>query len=166
MYHLQHKASNMLLTIASDKDIRPEEDISHSQETCKTIRTSLYANPVYESMIKSMGLDPVVAPLNSSISTELKLWKVANGNINCVKTLRLFPSTDSEYISSMCVDEENDLLILGTVSGKVLVIRGDLNRMKTCKVVSLTSSPHAPITNIHVLPSDVSMTINVHTPLS
>ena len=146
----------MLLTIASGQDLRKEEDISHSQETCKAIRASLYANPTYEKMVKSMGLDPVIAPLNSSISTELKLWTVTNGKLNCIKTLHLFPSTDPEYISSMCVDEENELLVLGTVSGQVFVIRGDLSRMKNCKAVSLTSSPHSPITNLHILPSDVS----------
>ena len=147
----------MLITIASNQDLRSEEDISHSQETCKTIRTSLYANPTYEKMIKSMGLDPVVVPLNSSISTELKLWTVAKGKLNCVKTLQLFPSTDPEYISSMCVDEESELIIIGTVSGKVFAIRGDLGRMKNCKAISLTSSPYSAITNLHILPSDVSV---------
>lgn len=102
-----------------------------------------------------MGLDPVVSPLNSSISTELKLWKVEGGKMDCVKTLPLFPSSSPDYITSLCVNEESDLLVLGTESGNVYAVHGNLTRMKQPKIISLTSSLQLPVTNLHIIPAEV-----------
>lgn len=135
--------------------MRSEDHIGFSQDACKIIRGSLYANPTYEHMVKSMGLDPVVSPLNSSISTELKLWKVEGGKMDCVKTLPLFPSSSPDYITSLCVNEESDLLVLGTESGNVYAVHGNLTRMKQPKIISLTSSLQLPVTNLHIIPAEV-----------
>lgn len=133
--------------------MRKEEDIIHSQEICKTVRASLYANPTYDWMVKDLGLSPVVSPLDSSSPIEMKLWRMKTKETEAPECIRTFSLP--ETVTCVCANEDNEILVLGCKSGTIYYIQGDLSRSRRCNPIRFSHSFDSPITGVHIIYSEV-----------
>ena len=115
------------MTIASTEDKRSKEEIERSTQVACQFRKSLYANPKYENMMKNLGLQPEIETFDTELAHEVKLWKMTSiddeGKPKCVRTFNVFNSFTSESISTISVNEDNELLVLGCNSGSVYYIK-------------------------------------------
>ena len=115
------------MTIASAEDKRSKEEIEKSRQVACQFRKSLYANPRYESMMKNLGLLPEIATFESELAHEVKLWKLTSlddeGKPKCVRTFNVFNSFTSDVISTILVNEDHELLVIGCQSGSVYYIK-------------------------------------------
>ena len=67
------------------------------------IRSSLYANPTYDWMVKDLGLSPAVSPAGELSATEMKLWRMSstteNGIPEPIRTFQLFSTPSNEIVT-------------------------------------------------------------------
>lgn len=116
----------MLLTVASSTDCRPKDLIDQSWAIANQYRQSLYANPKYDWMMKDLGLLPTVTLSESPVVNEMKVWRIGsvdeNDNPVCAHSFQFFTSS-SEVVSSLAVNEENEIIALGCDSGNIYLMR-------------------------------------------
>lgn len=116
----------MLLTVASSTDCRSKEAIEQSWSIANQYRQSLYANPKYDWMMKDLGLLPTVTLSESPVVNEMKVWRIGsadeNGNPVCAHSFQFFTSS-SEVLSSLAVNEENEIIALGCESGNIYLMK-------------------------------------------
>ena len=115
------------MTISSDIDNRAEAEIAHSREVANHYRASLAANSHYDWILKDLCLANTVSSPEGSIRNEVKLWKMntldESDNPVCLRTFSFFPSSSTEIITSLAVDEDNDMLCVGCRSGLLFYLQ-------------------------------------------
>ena len=122
------------------------------------IRSSLYANPTYDWMVKDLGLSPAVSPAGELSATEMKLWRMSstteNGIPEPIRTFQLFSTPSNEIVTCISVNEENDLVVLGCKSGSIYYIQENLLVRRHCSPVRFSTSLDGPVTGLHLLLGD------------
>lgn len=125
---------------------------------CNKIRSSLYANPTYDWMVKDLGLSSSVSPAGELSSTEMKLWRMSStsekGIPEHIRTFQLFSSPSREIVTCISVNEESDLLVLGCKSGSIYYIQENILIHRHCSPVRFSTSLDGPVTGLHLLLSD------------
>lgn len=152
-----YKSSNLLVTLASDVDIREANAIEVSKNVANEYRKSLLLNAKYEKMVRDLGLLPEVTSA-SQVANELKVWRMGvldeSGNPVCARTLQLTPSTSVEVITAIAISDDNDLMCIGCQSGMVYYVYGDLIRSKWLQPSAFEYHFNSAITNLHFARGD------------
>ena len=112
----------------------------------------------------------IPSTLTSNLTTKdatLKLWLLdkmdENGQPLLLRSLTLFEKVDEETITSLAIDEENQLIVFGCSTGHVYYIRvppslsshtqGDLLRVKKITPTLLPKQFTSAITSLFIVPS-------------
>lgn len=116
-----------MLTVASPYDLRSEDTISESCAIADSFRKSLFSNPKYSDMMKNLGLEETVTPCDGTVENEVKIWRMgsldADKNPTCCRTFQFFPSSSTEVMTCLAVNEENEVLAIGCQSGSIYLIK-------------------------------------------
>lgn len=87
----------------------------------------MYSNPKYEPMMKELGLSPSISPSKTPLGNEVKVWRMNSLNEDkipiCALSFQLFPSSSMEIVTSMAVNEENEIIALGCQSGYIYYMK-------------------------------------------
>lgn len=143
----------MLLTIGDGTDFRSVEEMQVSRNLASRFRSTLKSNDSYKWMLDDLKIQESFAPYFSMKNATLKLFLLdtvdENGNPLCVRSFKIFDKIDEQTITSLLVDETNQLIVFGCESGDVFLIQGDLSRAKKCVPILLPKHLHSSITNLH-----------------
>lgn len=78
-------------------------------------------------MMKNLGLAETVTPCDSTVENEVKIWRMGSldedKNPTCGRTFQFFPSSSTEVITCLAVNEENEVLAIGCQSGSIYLIK-------------------------------------------
>lgn len=78
-------------------------------------------------MMKNLGLAETVTPCDSTVENEVKIWRMGSldedKNPTCCRTFQFFPSSSTEVITCLAVNEENEVIAIGCQSGSIYLIK-------------------------------------------
>ena len=149
----------MLLTIGDGKDYRSPEDVTVSRNLAKRFRSSMDSNETYRWMLEDLHINPVMQDSFSLDNSTLKLWLLdsidENGVPLCLRSVKLFEKIDEETLTTLCVNEESQLLAFGCANGHVYYLSGDLLRTKKLVPSLLPQSFSSFVTCLAFSPSSL-----------
>lgn len=124
-----------------------------SRNLASRFRSTLKSNDSYKWMLDDLKIQESFTPYFSMKNATIKLFLLdtvdENGNPLCVRSFKIFDKIDEQTITSLVVDEANQLIVFGCESGDVFLLQGDLSRAKKCVPILLPKHLHSSITNLH-----------------
>lgn len=143
----------MLLTIGDGVDYRTKEAMSISRNLATRFRNSLISNETYKWMLDDLHIKEAMDDYFPMKNATLKLWLLdkmnEDGSPLCIRSFKIFEKIDEETITSIAVDESNQLIALGCESGDIFLIQGDLSRAKKLSLTLLPKHFGNAITGLH-----------------
>ena len=143
----------MLLTIGDGVDYRTKEAMSVSRNLATRFRNNLLSNETYKWMLDDLHIKETMDDYFPMKNATLKLWLLdktnEDGSPLCIRSFKIFEKIDEETITSLAVDESNQLIALGCESGDIFLIQGDLSRAKKLSLTLLPKHFGNAITGVH-----------------
>lgn len=134
-------------------DHRTKESMNVSRNLATRFRNNLLSNETYKWMLDDLHIKESIDEYFPMKNATLKLWLLdkmdEDGNPLCIRSFKIFEKIEEDTITSLAVDESNQLIALGCESGDIFLIQGDLSRAKKLSLTLLPKHFSSAVTGIH-----------------